>query len=124
MRFIQKSIADLFNTSIGAIQLPDLWKSAGVTPIFNVGDKVEMSNYRPISVLTVIARLFEKLIANQLYQHMRRESPIAPASLLLIFLVYKLCKKVVFYCGIRRYYAESYYEINIGKLIAFVAFFR
>ena len=29
-----------------------------------------MSNYRPISVLLVISRLFEKLIANQLYQHM------------------------------------------------------
>ena len=29
-----------------------------------------MSNYRPISVLPVIERLFEKLIANKLYQHM------------------------------------------------------
>ena len=29
-----------------------------------------MSNYRPISVLPVIAKLLKKLIANQLYQHM------------------------------------------------------
>jgi len=29
-----------------------------------------VSNFRPISVLPVIARLFEELIANQLYQHM------------------------------------------------------
>ena len=70
MPFIEKSLADLFNTSIETSQFPDLWKSARVTPIFKEGDRAEMSNYRPISVLPVIARLFEKLIANKLYQHM------------------------------------------------------
>ena len=70
MPFIEKRLADLFYTSIETSQFPDLWKSARVTPIFKEGDKAEMSNYRPISVLPVIARLFEKLIANKLYQHM------------------------------------------------------
>ena len=50
-------------------QFPDLLKFARVTPIIKEGNKAEMSNYRPISVLSVITRLFEKLIANQLYQH-------------------------------------------------------
>ena len=68
--FIEKSLADLFNMSIETSQFPDLWKSARVTPIFKEGDKAEMSNYRPMSVLPVIARLFEKLISNKLYQHM------------------------------------------------------
>ena len=70
MPFIEKSLADLFNTSIETSQFPDLWKLARVTPIFKEGDKTEMSNYRPISVLPVITRLFEKLIANKPYQHM------------------------------------------------------
>ena len=70
MPFIEKLLADLFNTSIETSQFPDLWKSARVTPIFKEGDKAEMSNYRPISALPVIARLFEKRIANKLYQHM------------------------------------------------------
>ena len=43
---------------------------ARVTPIFKEGDRADKSNYRPISVLPVISRLFEKLVANQLYQHM------------------------------------------------------
>ena len=43
---------------------------ARVTPIFKEGDKTEKSNYRPISDLPVISRLFERLVANQLYQHM------------------------------------------------------
>ena len=37
---------------------------------FTEGDKAEMSNCRPISVLSVIARLSEKLVTNKLYQHM------------------------------------------------------
>ena len=70
MPFFEKSFGDLFNTSIEASQLPELWKFAKVTPLFKEGNTAEMSNHRPISVLPVIARLFEKLNANQLYQHM------------------------------------------------------
>ena len=69
MPFIEKSLADLLNTYIETSQFPDLWKFARVKPIFKEGDKADISNYRPISVLPVIARLFEKLIANKLYQH-------------------------------------------------------
>ena len=65
--FIENSLAVLFNTSIETSQFPDSWKVARVTPIFKDGDKTEKSNYRPISVLPVISRLFEKLVFEQLY---------------------------------------------------------
>ena len=68
--FIENSLAFLFNTSIETSQFPDSWKIARVTPIFKDGEKTEKSNYRPISVLPVISRLFEKLVTDQLYQHM------------------------------------------------------
>ena len=58
--FIENSLAFLFNTSIETSEFPDSWKVARVTPIFKEGDKTEKSNYRPISVLPVISRLFEK----------------------------------------------------------------
>ena len=64
----------MFNTSIETSQFPNLWK-LGVTPIFKGGDRSEKSNYRPISILPVILRLFEKLIADQLYQY-RNENNI------------------------------------------------
>ena len=68
--FIGNSLAVLFNTSIETSQFPDSWKVARVTPIFKEGEKTNKSNYRPISVLPVISRLFEKLVTDQLYQHM------------------------------------------------------
>ena len=45
---------------------------ARVTAIYKEGEKSEKSNYRPISVLHVLSRLFEKLIYNQLYQYLER----------------------------------------------------
>ena len=49
---------------------PELWTTARVTPIFKEGDKGEPSNYRPISVLPVLAGRLEKLIFNQLYKYL------------------------------------------------------
>ena len=60
----------MFNISIETSRFPDSWKVARVTPIFKDGDRADKSNYRPISVLPVISRLFEKLVTNQLYQYM------------------------------------------------------
>ena len=76
--FIGNSLAALFNTSIETSQFPDSWKVARVTPIFKEGDKTEKSNYRPISVLPVISRLFEKLVFDQLYQHMEENHLFSP----------------------------------------------
>ena len=70
MPFIEDSLVYLFNTSLETSQFPDSWKIARVSPIFKDGDKTEKSNYRPISVLPVVSRLFEKLVFNQLYQYL------------------------------------------------------
>ena len=76
--FIENSLAALFNTSIETSQFPGSWKVARVTPIFKEGDKAEKSNYCPISVLRVISRLFEKLVFDQLYQHMKENCLFSP----------------------------------------------
>ena len=70
MPFIEDSLVYLFNTSLETSQFPDPWKIARVSPIFKDGDKTEKSNYRPISELPVVSRLFEKLVFNQLYQYL------------------------------------------------------
>ena len=40
---------------------PDNWKTAKIAPIFKAGLKSEMGNYRPTSVLSTVARVFERL---------------------------------------------------------------
>ena len=68
--YIKTSLVLLFNTSIESDLFPDKWKFARITPIFKEGDRACKENYRPISVLPVVARLFEKLIFDQLYNYL------------------------------------------------------
>ena len=41
-----------------------------VTPIFKAGEKEDLNNYWPITVLPIIARMFEELIYEQLYSYL------------------------------------------------------
>ena len=70
MPYIENSFACIFNTSLKSSRFPNDWKTTRMTPIFKEGNKSDKSNYRPISVLPVISRLFEKLVLNQLYQYL------------------------------------------------------
>ena len=69
---ISESLCDIFNLSIATGCFPDSWKIARVAPIFKSGQPDDRSNYRPISVLPVLARVFEKFIHNQLYDYLDR----------------------------------------------------
>ena len=75
--FLENSIAMLFNTSLETGIFPDIWKISRVAPIYKEGDKSEKSNYRPISVRPVISRLFERLVYDQLYQHLNSNNLLA-----------------------------------------------
>ena len=70
MPFIEDSRVYQFNTSLETSQFPDPWKITRVSPIFKDGDKTKKSTYRPISLLPVMSKLFEKLVFNQLYQYL------------------------------------------------------
>ena len=57
---------------------PDSWKIARVTPIFKSGQTDDQSNYRPISVLHVLARIFEQLIFNQICKYLDTNKHLFP----------------------------------------------
>ena len=57
---------NILSTSI----YPDTWKLANVTPIFKKGDKQLINNYRPISLLPICGKIFEKIIFNNLYNYL------------------------------------------------------
>ena len=66
---IANSLSLIFNRSIDTAIFPDEWKLAKVTPIHKKNEKNDPCNYRPISVIPTIAKVFERLIFNQVYEY-------------------------------------------------------
>ena len=60
----------IFRNIIESSVYPNLWKLANVTPVYKKGDKQLIKNYRPISLLPICGKLFEKIIFNQLYPYL------------------------------------------------------
>ena len=60
----------IFNLSIHRGEIPRSWKAATVTPLYKSGSHGDANNFRPISVLPVVMKIFERTIDKQLYYHL------------------------------------------------------
>ncbi|XP_050527790.1 uncharacterized protein LOC126897890 [Daktulosphaira vitifoliae] len=63
---LTRPIHFLFSLSLSSGVFSVRWKSNYITPIFKSGDKSDVSNYRPISKLSVLPKIFEKLLEPEL----------------------------------------------------------
>ena len=63
-------LTQIFNASLASSVFPQDWKIARISPIYKAGDKRDRGNYRPISVLSTVAGLFEKMIYLQLNEYL------------------------------------------------------
>ena len=66
---ISRCITLIINQSISTGSYPENLKLAKVIPIFKKNDKLEINNYRPISVLPVISKVFENVMHTQLLEY-------------------------------------------------------
>ena len=74
---IAPSLTHIFNQSIAVSIFPTEWKLARVSPICKKGKKDDPNNYRPISFIPVVAKIFEKLVHVQLYNYLNDNDLLA-----------------------------------------------
>jgi hypothetical protein len=70
----------IINLSLKHGVFPDKLKLAKVTPVFKKGDKTNMNNYRPISLLPQISKLFEKTFYNRIINFLDINNILSPSQ--------------------------------------------
>ena len=66
---VDSSLCNIFNTIATGI-FSDEWKIAKVFPLHKGKERDDLNNYRPISVLPILAKLFEKIVFDQVYLYL------------------------------------------------------
>ena len=67
---VAEPLSRLFNQSLQSGVFPDEWKRCNVTPVHKGGAADNPSNFQPISVVPVVAKVLEKIVAAQLNAHL------------------------------------------------------
>ena len=78
--FISKHLTIISNQSLSQGTFPIRLEISKVTPIYKKGPKHDMNNYRPISVISTIAKVMEKIAHNQLYSYLQNENILSPSQ--------------------------------------------
>ena len=66
-------LAELFNKCLKKSCFPDSWKVSSVVHVFkNVVERSKAKNYCPVSLLSVVSIVFEKLVNNRIVDHIEK----------------------------------------------------
>ena len=60
---IAAPLTDLFNSFLQNGEVPSEWKHSHIIPVHKGGSPVDPGNFRPISVVPVLAKVFEKIVS-------------------------------------------------------------
>ena len=63
-------ICDFFNECVDKGVSPSILKNSNIKPVFKQGFRGSKDNYRPVSILLIISKIFEKLLSKQIIIYM------------------------------------------------------
>ena len=64
---LTQPLTKLINYFITNRLWPTIWKSSNITPVFKKTDETNKTCYRPVSVLPALSKIYEKVVADQVY---------------------------------------------------------
>ena len=77
-------LAELFNKCLKESCFPVCWKVSLVVLLFkNLGERSTAKNYHPVSLFSVVSKVFEKLVNNRIVDHLEKCGPFLISSMVL-----------------------------------------
>ena len=70
---LSKPLCQIFMISLTTHTLPNQWKEAKISTIFKKGNKKVASNYRPVSLTSIVCKIMETIIRNHIVDHMKKK---------------------------------------------------
>ena len=98
--FLVEPIAHIVNFSILSEAVPSGFKNARVKPLYKKGSRLEPGNYRPVSILTVLSKILERAVNDQLNNFLSRR-----------------CLLYDFQSGFRKGYSTETCLVNLNDFI-------
>ena len=69
-------LSNPFNLSFSTSKVPKIWKEANVTPVFKKDDPTDCKNYRPISLLSAVGKVMEKIVHKHVFNFFKDNNVI------------------------------------------------
>ena len=73
---IGEVLAEIMNESLKTGEIPRDWKDAVVVPLYKKGNRSDPSNYRPVSLTCIICKVMEKIVKEDIIDHLKRNNII------------------------------------------------
>ena len=82
------TLVELFNKCLKESCFSDCWKVSSVVPVFkNFGERSSAKNYHPVSLVSVVSKVFEKLVNNRIVDHLEKCGLFLISSMVLGLLI-------------------------------------
>ena len=75
---ICKPLELIFKQALTTFVFPSEWKKGNIVPCYKKGDKQNIKNYRPVSLLPICGKFFERLIFNEMFSFFLANNLLAP----------------------------------------------
>ena len=71
---ILEPLSMIYKNCIDTGIFPDSWKKSNIVPVHKKGDKQLLENYRPVSLLPMLGKVFEKIMFNNMFEYLQENN--------------------------------------------------